>query len=127
MAASAARKSAPALKVVRGQGSSKPAPISRSRQLSTMDAGDILCRVGVGNHSISPDHYEVNAEPGGGWSLTFTCSSCGTEITKLRDRHGFRDGNRYNHRKGYLMEQGGRLSDREKADLFMRLAGKGSR
>jgi hypothetical protein len=126
-AASAARRQPP-LQVVRGQGrSAKPAPVPRSRQLATMDARDILCRVGVGNHSIDPNAYVVNAEPGGGWSITYTCAVCETEITKRRDRHGFRDGNSYSHRKGYLMEQGGRLTDREKADLFMRLAGKGSR
>lgn len=126
---SAARQ-APPLTVIRGQGQgrkARPKPVPRSRQLATMSNSDIICRVLMGNHSIDPDSYEIYAAPGGGWQTVFTCVSCGAEITKPRDRHGFREQNRYKHRKGYLMEEGGMLTGREKADLFMKLAGARSR
>lgn len=115
---------APPLQVVRGQGRSTEKPKkSRREQLANMPGDQIICRVVRSNHSINPDDYHVEAVAGGGWATIFTCAVCGTEITQYRDRHGFREPTAYKRPKGYLMEEGGALTAREKADLFTRWAG----
>lgn len=107
------------LREVRPQGGKMRKTMPRDKQLESMRLEYALCRVGSASHSFDPDDYTTYPAPGGGWCLEWACPVCGLEIVKEYDIDGFRVGRRNKYPKGYLMQEGGRLSADERAGLFM--------
>jgi len=114
------------VQVARGQGTHGKPLRDRHQQLDNYPANFALCRI-MKRHSMPADPSEwPRPQPvSGGWVIEWKCPVCALEVTVYYTRWGFRE-DRTPYRKyedGYLLEQGGRMTDAENAALFMRLAG----
>lgn len=99
-------------------------PTPRRKQLANMPEEQMWCRVLNRHRPREGSTPRIYPGTQGGWSVEFICV-CGTEVTMHKDRHGFRSRDRatsYVRPAGYLMEEGGRLTEQENAALFLRLA-----
>lgn len=110
---------------IRGQGTRR-VKRDRAEQLNDYPAAMAMCRI-TNRHAIDPNDWPKQHEVPSGWVMYWTCPLCELEITVWYDHDGFRDPDRRPSRKypkGYLMEEGGKLRADEKADMFMKLAGR---